>query len=314
MLDTSARLLRLLATLQAKRLWTGAELAQRLEVTDRTLRRDVEKLRALGYVIEASTGVGGGYQLGVGSVVPPLTLEDDELVALAFSLSRASASMGGFERATLRLLAKVESSLGPRHRRRLEALQSSVVSLEQDSSVDPTTLFTLATACRDRLAVTFTYSPRDGAASERTVEPLRLAHTGNRRWYVLAFDPGRDDWRTFRVDRISAPSLGAVFRARTPPKAPETMLAEALSRDAYRYKVKVRIAKPVDEVRAHVAPWVGLLAPLTKRSCTLEVGAPSLTALASLLLLAQEPFSHVEPAELRRPLAAEARRLSTSLR
>lgn len=313
MVETSARLLRLLATLQARRHWSGAELAGRLEVTERTLRRDVERLRSLGYVVDASAGVGGGYQLGASNVVPPLALEGDELVALAFALASTGTAMHGLERATLRLLAKVEQSLPAKHRRKLQALQSTIVTLDRQPTVPASTLLTLASACRDAVTVAFAYRSHDGAKTKREVEPLRLAQTGNQRWYLLAFDVGRDDWRTFRVDRIGEPRTGARFSPRTPPRQPEQMLSEALARDAYPLKAKVRVAQPAEVLRRNVAPWVGVVTPVDARSCSLECGAPSMVTLASILLLSSVEFSSLEPASLRAPLLAEVERLRVSL-
>lgn len=313
MVETSARLLRLLATLQARRHWSGAELAGRLEVTERTLRRDVERLRSLSYVVDASAGVGGGYQLGASNVVPPLALEGDELVALAFALASTGTAMHGLERATLRLLAKVEQSLPAKHRRKLQALQSTIVTLDRQPTVPASTLLTLASACRDAVMVAFDYRAHDGAVTKREVEPLRLAQTGNQRWYLLAFDLGRADWRTFRLDRIVEPRAGARFSPRTPPRQPEQMLSEALARDAYPLKVKVRVAQPAETLRRNVAPWVGVVTPVDSKSCSLECGAPSMVTLASMLLLSGVEFSSLEPASLRAPLLVEVERLRRSL-
>lgn len=309
MVETSARLLRLLATLQARRHWSGAELAGRLEVTERTLRRDVERLRSLGYVVDASAGVGGGYHLGASNVVPPLALEGDELVALAFSLASAGTAMHGLERATLRLLAKVEQSLPTKHRRKLQALQSTIVTLDRQPSVPASTLLTLASACRDAVTVVFDYRARDGTVTRREAEPLRLAQTGNQRWYLLAFDRGRGDWRTFRVDRIASPCEGSRFSPRTPPRQPEQMVSEALARDAYPLTVKVRVEQPAETLRRGLASWVGVVTAIDSTSSWLECGAPSMVTLASILLLSGVEFSSLEPASLRAPLLAEVERV-----
>lgn len=314
MLDTSARLLRLLATLQAQRRWTGADLADRLQITERTLRRDVDRLRSLGYEIESTTGVGGGYQLAAGNTIAPLSLEDDELVALALALATASATAHGIERPTLTLLAKVEQALGARHRKRLRALQSTVVTLGQRSSVAPTTLAILASACRDHLSLRFAYTAHDGARTQRSVDPLRLAHTGNQRWYLIAYDHAREDWRTFRVDRLSAPSLGEPFAPRTPPQDPEQMLARAITQDAYRFRVRVFINEPIDALAPRVAPWVGTLTALSAAQTALDLGASSIDALASHLLLAGVAFDGVEPPALHEPLIAALDRVRGGIR
>ncbi|MBL8682441.1 MAG: WYL domain-containing protein [Myxococcales bacterium] len=313
MLDTSARLLRLLATLQAQRRWGGPELAERLEITERTLRRDVDRLRSLGYVIESSTGVGGGYQLAPGNTIAPLTLDDDELVAMALALATATASSHGIERPTLTLLAKVEQSLGPRHRKRLRALQTTIVSLGQRATVAPTTLALIASACRDHLSLSFAYTAHDRARTQREVEPLRLAHTGNQRWYLIAFDRAREDWRTFRVDRMSAASMGAPFAPRAPPLDPEQMLSKAITQDAYRFRVRAYIREPLAALQPRVAPWVGTLTALSEHRTALDLGASTIDALASHLLLCGVAFEKIEPDSLREPLLAAIDRVRAGL-
>lgn len=208
MLETSARLLRLLSLLQARPDWAGPELARRLEVTPRTLRRDVARLRDLGYPVHATTGVAGGYRLGAGASLPPLLLDDEEAVAVAVSLrTAASQSVAGLAETALRALAKLEQVLPARLRARTAAIQQATVALPRTApAVDPGLLATLATACRDSRALAFGYRSRGGAANQRQAEPYRLVHTGYR-WYLVARDTGRDDWRTFRVDRTAACSV-----------------------------------------------------------------------------------------------------------
>lgn len=220
MLDTSVRLLRLLSLLQVRRDWSGAELSRRLEVTTRTVRNDVERLRILGYEVSSSTGVTGGYRLGAGSAVPPLLLDDEEAVAVGVGLAAAAAgSVSGIEESSLRALTKLEQSLPSRLRHRLDALRRVTVSaVGLGPTVDAQTLATVAGACRDREQLRFDYEARTGETSVRRVEPHRLVYTG-RRWYLLAWDTGRQDWRTFRTDRIQ-PRLptGPRFAAREPPR------------------------------------------------------------------------------------------------
>ena len=203
MVQTSARLLALLSLLQVRREWTGQELADRLEVGPRTIRRDVDKLRSLGYPIEAAPGVAGGYRLGAGGELPPLLLDDAEAVAVAVGLrSAASGSIAGIEETSIRALAKLEQVLPGRLRRRVSALGDATSAFTFDGPrIDAELLATLAGACRDCVRVRFAYVARDERSSQRQVEPAALVHSGTR-WYLVAFDLDRDDWRTFRIDRI----------------------------------------------------------------------------------------------------------------
>ncbi|MDQ0602972.1 putative DNA-binding transcriptional regulator YafY [Streptomyces canus] len=221
MLETSARLLRLLSLLQAHRDWSGADLAERLGVTPRTVRRDVDRLRELGYPVNASPGTGGGYQLGAGAELPPLLLDDDEAVAVAVGL-RTAAGQGieGIGETSVRALAKLEQVLPSRLRRRVGALNAFTVPMlrgPQPSAVDPAVLTELAHLCRDAERLRFAYRSHNGDSTRRTVEPHRLVCT-ERRWYLVAWDLDRDDWRTFRVDRITPkPPHGPRFTPRTTP-------------------------------------------------------------------------------------------------
>jgi predicted DNA-binding transcriptional regulator YafY len=197
--DSSARLLRLLGLLQRRAGWSGADLAERLEVDARTVRRDVERLRTLGYQIDGVPGVAGGYHLGGGQDVPPMLFEDDEAMAIAVVLGlSAGAAVPGIERSALTALAKLD-----RLRARLAALRHATVSLIPPSEVVSTeALILLAEACDNHQRALFSYRAHDGRGSERRVEPHRLVAT-DRRWYLVAFDLDRQDWRTFRVDRVS---------------------------------------------------------------------------------------------------------------
>ncbi len=219
MIQTSARLLALLSLLQLRREWTGPELADRLEVGPRTIRRDVEKLRSLGYPIEAAPGVAGGYRLGAGGELPPLLLDDAEAVAVTVGLrTAASGSISGIEETSVRALAKLEQVLPSRLRRRVSALGDATSAFGVDGPrIDAHLLATLAGACRDTTRLRFTYVARDDRSSQRHTEPSAVVHSGYR-WYLLAFDLGRDDWRTFRIDRIRGRvRLGERGRQRTVP-------------------------------------------------------------------------------------------------
>lgn len=205
MSDPTVRALRLLSLLQRHRFWTGAELSARLEVSERTLRRDVDRLRDLGYRISSEPGASGGYQLEAGSALPPLVVEDDEAVTIAVGL-RVAALQGldDGERTSLSALAKLEQVLPRNLRRRVSALQAhtSPVMWGEQTRVSADVLAQLALACRDRERLRFRYTARTGEESSRLVEPHSLVCHGAR-WYVIAWDANRDDWRTFRIDRLS---------------------------------------------------------------------------------------------------------------
>ena len=217
MTTTSSRLLDLLALLQARRGWSGAELADRLEVSRRTIRRDVDRLRELGYPVESLAGPAGGYRLRAGTAMPPLLLDDEEAIAIAVGLSTAArASVTGIEETAVRALVKLEQVLPAHLRRRVRALGSATVALPVGGpTVDPQHLTVIAAACRDSERLRFAYRSREGANSRREVEPHSLVNVG-RRWYLVAWDRQREDWRTFRVDRLARPApSGARFTPRS---------------------------------------------------------------------------------------------------
>jgi predicted DNA-binding transcriptional regulator YafY len=311
MLDTSTRLLRLLSVLQLRRSWTGAGLAERLEVTPRTLRRDIDRLRSLGYTVAAAAGPGGGYQLSRGSVLPPLVLDDDEAIAIAVSLRSAMDIFAGMSQTAVSALVKLNQLLPSRLRKRVGALHAVTVSVRGTGPVlDPDTLTTLAAACRDRCQLTFDYRDRAGKASTRTVEPVRLAHTGNRRWYLVAWDLGRGAWRTLRVDRISGhPATGATFDPRPPPPDVERYVAEAISYAPYRVRAKFKLAGAVAALAARMPPWIGILEPLDATHSLLSTGAETPEALIAQVVLCGVDFELLEPADLRPKLLEIASRL-----
>src|SRR5512141_2586239 len=211
-MGTSSRMLQLLSLLQTHRHWPGTELAGRLEVSERTLRRDVERLRDLGYPVHAVRGVAGGYQLRAGAAMPPLLLDDEEAVAIVVGLRAAASGMvDGIEDTSVRALGKLVQVMPPRLRRRVDALQSHTVpavfgSLTSGPTIDADVLTTLAQACRDDERLTFGYRNRGGDATDRTVEPHRLVSVG-RRWYLVAWDLTRHDWRSFRLDRMGEATM-----------------------------------------------------------------------------------------------------------
>lgn len=311
MIDTSTRLLRLLAVLQTRPYWAGAALAERLEVTPRTLRRDVDRLRSLGYTIEAASGPGGGYRLGQGASVPPLLLSDDEAVAIAVALRSAADSFTGLGETAVGALAKLDQLLPVRLRQRAGALQAVTVSVGVPApALQPEVLTTLAAACREHRLLTFAYRDRGGKETTRTVEPLRLAHTGLRRWYLLAWDLGRDAWRTLRADRIvGRPEPGTRFVPRPPPADVATYVADAIRFAPFRYRARFRLAGSADELGERVPAWCGVLEPLDAHTSLLSTGAESLDALVFQVLLCRTPFELIEPDELRPALREIAQRL-----
>lgn len=301
MVQTSARLLRLLSLLQVRRFWSGADLAERLEVTRRTLRRDIDRLRALGYPIEGTSGVAGGYQLAAGATLPPLTLEDDEALAISIALRTAASRVGsGVDEAALRALVKLERVMPSRLRRRANALRASIVLLERAGpEVSSATLATLAGACDEHRQVSFGYADRDGNASERCVEPAGLVHTG-RRWYLAAFDTGRDDWRTFRVDRIGEVAAGDRFAPRPLPADGDlsAYVSRSVSTDAYPHQAKVILDAPLEAIAERVSPSTGVLERVDDRRCLLALGGRSLDGLALWIALLGVDFEVIEPPEL----------------
>jgi predicted DNA-binding transcriptional regulator YafY len=301
MLQTSARLLRLLSLFQARRYWSGTELAEQLEITGRTLRRDVDRLRSLGYPVHSTSGTAGGYQLGSGATLPPLLLDDEEAVAVVLGLrTAASATITGIEEASVRALLKLEQVLPARLQRRVAALHSFILPLNTTGpKVDARLLASIAAACRDRLRLRFNYQGRAGAASERAVEPHRLVHTG-RRWYLVAWDVGRRDWRTFRVDRIEARvRTSSLFTPRQPPDGDfAAYVLRSVSYAPYPHRARVTLHAPVHTIAERIPAAAGVLEAIDDQSCMLHTGAPSLDFLALHLGLIGVDFEVHEPLEL----------------
>jgi predicted DNA-binding transcriptional regulator YafY len=301
MLETSARLLRLLSLFQAQRYWSGAALAERLEVTARTLRRDVDRLRTLGYPVNSTSGAAGGYQLGAGATLPPLQLDDDEAVAVALGLrTAASGSVAGIEESSVRALAKLEQVLPERLRRRVAALNAFIVPLANAGpTVDAAALSAIAGACRDSVKLRFGYQSRDGATSRREAEPHRLVHTG-RRWYLIAWDLDRNDWRTFRVDRIEPRlSTGARFTPREPPDGDFAAYASrSVAYAPYPYRARVKLHAGVELVAERIPASVGMLEAIDDHTCLLHTGGFSLDSLSVWMALIGFDFEVQDPPEL----------------
>ncbi|MFC4909155.1 helix-turn-helix transcriptional regulator [Actinomadura gamaensis] len=317
MLETSARLLKLLALLQTPRDWTGSELAERLEVSGRTVRADVERLRTLGYPVHATRGSAGGYRLGAGAALPPLLLEDDEAVAVAVGLRTATGgAIAGNEEASLRALAKLEQVMPSRLRHRVGTLQAYTVPVPSDRpgpSVDPDVLTAIASACRIRERLRFDYLSHRDSASRREVEPYRLVNWG-RRWYLLAWDVGREDWRTFRVDRMRPKTpTGPRFAPRPlPDEDVAAYVSQRVSAAAWRYRARVRVHASAEAVSARISAAVGVVEAVDEASCVLHTGADTVESLAVHLGLLDADFDVDGPPELVEYLDRLARRYSRS--
>jgi len=309
---TSSRLLTLLSLLQARRDWPGGELAVRLEVSRRTIRRDVERLRELGYPVESLTGPAGGYRLAAGTAMPPLLLDDDEAIAIAVGLRTAArASVTGIEETSVRALVKLEQVLPAHLRRRVQALGATTAVLPAvGPTVDPQVLTVLASACRDGECVRFGYRARDGAFGRREVEPHALVNRG-RRWYLVCWDRGRDDWRTFRVDRIEQPSVSAArFTARRVPGGDAAAFVEQrLVALPSRYEARLTLHAPADAIRT---PW-GTVTPIDEHSCEYRTGDDDLPWLAIRVAMLGVEFEVHEPPELVEQLGVLAGRLARAI-
>ncbi|MCZ7461198.1 helix-turn-helix transcriptional regulator [Streptomyces sp. WMMC940] len=317
MLETSARLLRLLSLLQAHREWSGAELADRLGVTARTVRRDVDRLRELGYPVNASPGTGGGYQLGAGAELPPLLLDDEEAVAVAVGLRTAAGNgVEGIGEASVRALAKLEQVLPHRLRRRVGALNAFTVPMLRAprDQADPSVLTELANACRDGERLRFVYRDHNGSTSRRTVDPHRLVCT-ERRWYLVAWDVDREDWRTFRVDRVTPkPPHGPRVPPRNPPAEDlAAYVARGVSTATYAETAVIRLLVPVERAAAVVSPSTGVLEAEGPGSCLLRTGAGSLDVMVVHVVLMGFDFEVVEPVELTEHIRTVRDRLGRAL-
>ncbi|MFE9253317.1 helix-turn-helix transcriptional regulator [Streptomyces sp. NPDC007088] len=318
MLDTSARLLRLLSLLQAHQEWAGPELAGRLGVTARTVRRDVDRLRALGYPVHASPGTGGGYRLGAGARLPPLLLDDEEAVAVAVGLRTAAGqAVEGIADASVRALAKLEQVLPERLRDRVGTLNAYTVPLARGAgagAVDPGLLSELARLCRDGELLRFTYQDHHQVASRRTAEPHRLV-CSDRRWYLVAWDTDRADWRTFRVDRlVPKPPHGPRRPPRTPPAEDlAAYVGRGISSRSHAERAVLRLLVPRQEAAAALWPGAGEVEAETPTTCLLRTGASGLDALVVHVVLLGFAFEVLEPAGLTDRIRLARDRLDAAL-
>ncbi len=321
MADPTARILVLLSLLQTHKFWSGTELASRLETSARTLRRDVERLRALGYPVDATPGPTGGYRLAQGAHLPPLLLDDDEAVAIAVGLgAAASASVEGIEDTSVRALAKLEQVLPDHLRRRVHAVHTNVSSLRwagAGPTIDADHLAVLALSCRDCEQVYFDYRSRNGIDTARLVEPHRLVSAG-RRWYLVAWDVRRDDWRTFRLDRLDRPRLGGVrFDPRPPPGGDAaTFVAASIKAMPSAFSASFEVEAPVDAAARTLRSTGVEVEAVDERRSRVHVRTDSEERLIVVIAIAATEFelTDLEPAGLRARVGTVAGRLDRAAR
>ncbi|MBL1079615.1 YafY family transcriptional regulator [Nocardia sp. 2] len=288
--DLPARMLRLLSLLQTRRFWGGNELAERLEVTLRTVRRDIERLREMGYPVEATTGHAGGYRLASGTDMPPLLLDDDEAVALAVALHTASSGVVGMEETALRALAKLEQILPARLRHRVTAVGAATVPMgplpwNPVPRADPTVLATLAAACRDHEIVGFDYRTRDGATDRRRIEPYALVFVTGR-WYLLGHDTRLADWRVYRADRVSdlTPTGHRAPSRELPADDPAAYVAARLATGPARYRAEVTVPLDAATAAARAFALPARVHPVDDHTSRLDLSSDSPRDLAAQLL------------------------------
>ena len=311
MLTSSTRLLRLLSLLQTRNHWMGPELAERLEVHPRTLRRDIDRLRQLGYPVHASSGVAGGYAFRAGQALPPLLLDDGEALAVSIALRTATAgAVGGIEEPALRALVKLEQAMPARLRQQVDALRSTILPMDRVGPVvDASLLATLASACRDQLRLAFTYGDSRGRSAERSVEPQGLAHTGHR-WYLVAWDRVREDWRTFRIDRIvGVPTVGAHFAPRVSPDGGDlkAYVSRSIAVAPHAEQARIVLHAPYQEMARRIPQSAGVVSALDEgQRCQLECGAND--SLVYWLMALDVEFEVLAPVSLKERLRVAGER------
>lgn len=311
--ETSSRLLELLALLQARRDWAGAELADRLAVSERTIRRDVERLRDLGYPVDSVRGPAGGYALRAGTAMPPLLVDEEEAIAIAVGLGTAArSSVTGIEETSVRALVKLEQVLPAHLRRRVRALGSATTAPPVAGPlVDARHLTVIAAACRDSECLRFAYTSRKGDETRREVEPHSLVNRGHR-WYLVAYDRRREDWRTFRVDRLADPAaIGTRFAPRDLPAPDASAYVEKSISDApSRYQARVTVHAPAEEMSGRLPSYWGRFEPIDAERCEYRARDDDLGWLATRIAMLGVDFEVHEPPELIEHLRALAERLS----
>ncbi len=322
MSDPTKRALALLTLLQTHRHWKGPDLAQRLGVSERTVRRDIDRLRGLGYPVDSGPGLDGGYTLAVGAHVPPLLLDDNEAVALAIGLRTAAvASLDGIEDTTIALMAKLDQILPDHLRRRVDALQHSVEVMSWSPTIETVpaaSLIVLSQGCRDREEIRFDYQRRDGETSHRLVQPSQLVSAG-RRWYLVAWDMRRNDWRTFRIDRMANPALaGARFEARPlPTETAAAFVAEGMREVAAVHRATVEVEASLEQVATIARRFDATPQTIDARRTRMDVQAVSLEWLASMIVILATSFDITitnAPDEVHEILGTAAHRISAAMR
>jgi predicted DNA-binding transcriptional regulator YafY len=298
--NTSSRTLQLLSLLQTHRFWSGPELSERLAVSERTLRRDIDRLRELGYPVQAQRGMDGGYQLAPGATLPPLVLDDEEAVALAIGLrAAAQGGIAGIEESSLRAFAKVVQVMPARLRRRVDALRVVTVPATDDPGpvVEAAVLTTLAQACRDEERLRFAYTAREGERTDRHVEPHRLVALG-RRWYLVAYDLTRHDWRSFRLDRLDDPrGTGEQFRPRElPAEDAAAFVRTGTSSPPAPHTVEALVHAPAAEVRTRVGQWAAV-EEVDEQSCRVRMTSDTLDWPTQALGIVGAEFEVLGPPE-----------------
>ncbi|RAV17061.1 transcriptional regulator [Mycolicibacterium sp. GF69] len=316
MAETTGRVLALLGLLQSRRVWTSDELAERLSVTTRSVRRDVERLRDLGYPVHASKGHGGGYQLGAGAALPPLLLDPDEAVAMAVCLRLAAGgTVAGVGESALRALSKLDQVMPSRLRSQVAAVHDSTVTLtarSADAPVEPQLLMTLARACRDHEHVTIDYVDIRGNSTHRRLEPYRLVTTG-RRWYLLAYDRDKQDWRSLRLDRMSeVRAAGSTFAPRDAPDA-ATYVRRSISSSPYRYVARVRFRASEGVLAQHFSPASATIEPDGPDACIVTAGADDPERMVLYFATVGADFEVLEPPEVVGAVETVAQRLRRSV-
>nr|WP_090279208.1 YafY family protein [Mycolicibacterium komanii]CRL75019.1 putative transcriptional regulator [Mycolicibacterium komanii] len=316
MSETTSRVLQLLGLLQSRRVWTSEELAERLGVTTRSVRRDVERLRDLGYPVHASRGHGGGYQLGAGAALPPLLLDPDEAVAMAVCLRLAAGgTVAGVGESALRALSKLDQVMPSKLRSQVAAVHDSTVTLmspSSDAPVAPDVLMTLARACRDHEHVSAGYVDIRGNATQRRLEPYQLVTTG-RRWYLLAYDRDRQDWRSLRLDRMNdVRAQGSTFVPREAPDA-ATYVQRSISSSPYRYVARVRFDAPQSVVAQHFSPASVTIEPDGSDTCIVTAGADDPERMVLFFAMVGCGFEVLSPPEVARAAEVVSERLGRSV-
>ncbi|OJF11097.1 helix-turn-helix transcriptional regulator [Couchioplanes caeruleus] len=311
MISASARLLRLVSLLSTRSTWTCRELAERMTVTDRTVRRDIARLRELGYGIESDPGPWGGYRLVGGTRVPPLILDDEEALAVAVALREAALSgVLGSDQAALSALLKLRQVLPPRIAERLGEMDATFVHTPRPErrQVSPGVLRELAAVCRRGERTRLSYQDHAGKATVRDIDPYRLVHTG-RRWYIVARDVARDQWRTFRADRVvQVQPTGHTVELVDPPD-PALFVSRGIAGVVYPLYVTVRLPQPMDQALRLVPPTIGTHHPDGPDATIVEIGGNDADQLADYLLGLGTTLRILAPERVREALLRRTRDL-----